>query len=430
MNTEKTQIVWIGKRKHCKEKLTVTKDLVWGKDTFNLLGIQFSVDLDLVISLNYDPILDDISKSLSVWRKRFLTPLGKITVLKTLILSKLNHLFMSIPNPDQSVINKLQSTFFQFIWDDKPDKIGRKQLCSDYMRGGLCMIDLENFICSLKCTWMRRLLTQKHSPWYELCLYNLKDYEKCFNLHSLWHKTLAKKITNKFWKSILLSWAKVIDSLSKDQNNKVLNSPLWYNPIISAVPLFYQHWYNKGIIFTADLFCESKLLSLKDLTGTLKIKTNFLEYHRVKTCLKKNFTIHPQDPIVKPVWPTIIEILTKSKKGSKDFYKLLTNTSHLDTLCYKAKWEAEVGDKLDHEDWKTIYKHCFKVIQDNEIIWLQYRIINRILGTKVFYLRLKNKIIICVVSVPAHQKQYHMYLSSAPFCMNSGKKPSCGFMTL
>ena len=42
------------------------------------------------------------------------------------------------------------------------------------------MIDLENFICSLKCTWMRRLLTQKHSPWYELCLYNLKDYEKCF----------------------------------------------------------------------------------------------------------------------------------------------------------------------------------------------------------------------------------------------------------
>ena len=111
MNTEKTQMVWIGKRKHCKEKLNVITDLVWGKDTFNLLGIKFSVDLDLVINLNYDPILDNISKSINVWKKRFLTPLGKITVIKTLILSKLNHLFMSIPNPDQSVINKLQSTF-------------------------------------------------------------------------------------------------------------------------------------------------------------------------------------------------------------------------------------------------------------------------------------------------------------------------------
>ena len=126
------------------------------------------------------------------------------------------------------------------------------------------------------------------------------------------------------------------------------------------------------------------------MTRTLKIKTNFLDYHRVKARLKKNFSIHLQDPIVKPVWPTTIEILTKSKKGSKDFYKLLTNTSQLHTLSYKSKWEVVVGDKLDHEDWKTIYKHCFKVIQDNEIIWLQYRIINRILGTKSLLFKIKN----------------------------------------
>ena len=66
MNTEKTQMVWIGKRKHCKEKLNVTKSLVWGKDTFSLLRINFSVDLDLVVNLNYEPILDDIN-NLNVW---------------------------------------------------------------------------------------------------------------------------------------------------------------------------------------------------------------------------------------------------------------------------------------------------------------------------------------------------------------------------
>ena len=146
VNMEKTQIVWISKKKHCKDKLNVTKGLVWGKYTFNFLGIKFSVDLDKVINLNYGPILDKISKCLNVWKKRFRTPLGKITVIKTLILSKLNHLFMSIPNPNQSVTNKLQSTFYKFLWDGKPDKISRKQLCSDYMRGGLCMIDLQKFI--------------------------------------------------------------------------------------------------------------------------------------------------------------------------------------------------------------------------------------------------------------------------------------------
>ena len=106
----------------------------------------------------------------------------------------------------------------------------------------------------------------------------------------------------------------------------------------------------------------------------------------MKALLKKNFSI---DLVVKPVWPTTIEILTKSKKGSKDFYRLLTNTSQLHTFSSKTKWETVVDDKLDDEDWKGIYKHCFKVIQDNEIIWLQYRIINRILGTKSLLFKIK-----------------------------------------
>ena len=84
MNTEKTQMVWIGKRKHCKEKLNVTKGLVWGNDTFNLLGIKFSVDLDLVVNLNYEPVLDDLNKSLNVWKKGSLHLWEKSLLLKHL----------------------------------------------------------------------------------------------------------------------------------------------------------------------------------------------------------------------------------------------------------------------------------------------------------------------------------------------------------
>ena len=40
-----------------------------GENIFNLLGIKFSVDLDSIINLNYDPILDDINKISSVWKK-------------------------------------------------------------------------------------------------------------------------------------------------------------------------------------------------------------------------------------------------------------------------------------------------------------------------------------------------------------------------
>ena len=53
VNTDKTQIVWIGKKKHAKEKFDTGKNLVWGNTDFNLLGINFSVDLNCMEDINY-----------------------------------------------------------------------------------------------------------------------------------------------------------------------------------------------------------------------------------------------------------------------------------------------------------------------------------------------------------------------------------------
>ena len=57
INTEKTQIVWIGKNKGSKVELKVDKELQWGGDNFSPLGINIAVDLRQVPSLNYEPVL-------------------------------------------------------------------------------------------------------------------------------------------------------------------------------------------------------------------------------------------------------------------------------------------------------------------------------------------------------------------------------------
>ena len=46
---------------------------------------------------------------------------------------------------------------YSFVWDSKPDKISRKQLKRNYEEGGLKMIDLNCYINSLKCTWIKRI---------------------------------------------------------------------------------------------------------------------------------------------------------------------------------------------------------------------------------------------------------------------------------
>ena len=100
INFAKTQVVWIGSMKFSQKILCPELNLSWGKNTFSYLGIDFHSDLSKMVKMNYDKKLIEISALLKSWSKRYLTPIGRITVLKTLAIPKLLHLFSALPNPD------------------------------------------------------------------------------------------------------------------------------------------------------------------------------------------------------------------------------------------------------------------------------------------------------------------------------------------
>ena len=53
VNTDKTQIIWIGKKKHSKEKIVCNNHTWETIKEFKLLGIHFSVELENCLELNY-----------------------------------------------------------------------------------------------------------------------------------------------------------------------------------------------------------------------------------------------------------------------------------------------------------------------------------------------------------------------------------------
>ena len=101
------------------------------------------------------------------WKKILLTPFGKITVIKTNILSKCIHLLTSIES-SETFLKDIHKSIFNFLWDDKPDKIKRSCLMGDYTSGGMKMIDIYNFERALKVSWIKRLMYQKKSLWNQL----------------------------------------------------------------------------------------------------------------------------------------------------------------------------------------------------------------------------------------------------------------------
>jgi len=70
---------------------------------------------------------------------------------------KILHPLIVLPNPEKSYINNIQSIFYDFLWDSKPDTIARNLIIQNYPDGGLKMKHIESYIHGLKATWVKRL---------------------------------------------------------------------------------------------------------------------------------------------------------------------------------------------------------------------------------------------------------------------------------
>ena len=78
----------------------------------------FDTDLSKIIEINYKPKIESLKCKIKAWHRRYLTPLGKITVIKSILTPCLNHLFLSLF--DQNEKNEINDIFFTFLLETVP----------------------------------------------------------------------------------------------------------------------------------------------------------------------------------------------------------------------------------------------------------------------------------------------------------------------
>jgi len=385
VNSSKTKIVWIGSKKFSKEVYHhVRWTLDWGFSRFNLLGVEFSVNLREMVDINYKKYIPKIKSLIQQWNRRVISPMGKITVLKTLIIPVLNHLFITLPNPDQNLVRELNSMFFQFIWGNKIDKIKRNVMTGEYEYGGLKMVHLENFIKSLKCTWIRRIMLQNTSYKVLTDIIFGQDITKyIFEFGEAYLDNLTLRCSNRFWKDIILSW-KIFVSRLHEIKNDVLLEPLWYNYKlrIGNRPVFIKQWYSCGIKIVGDLISNDNLLTKIEFQQKFQLEnvcdlTYFGLCEAIRERIRNRTLRDEMVNVTYPYIPQSFSLLVKAKKGCKDFYYILNNNKTIPS--HQGKWISVLNTDLN---WKGIYKNCFKTSDDTKLQWFQYRIINRILPIK------------------------------------------------
>lgn len=89
-------------------------------DCFTYLGIKITPQLKYIVASNYEPLMQEISKSLDRWTPIPMSLIGKINVKrcqKMNILPKLLYLFQNLPLPS-NLFTLLKKTV-KFLWNNR-----------------------------------------------------------------------------------------------------------------------------------------------------------------------------------------------------------------------------------------------------------------------------------------------------------------------
>ena len=391
INYTKSKAIWIGSKKHSKDVFHHSRwKLEWGDEQFTLLGINFSVNLESIIELNYESKIIEIEKLMKIWSIRKLTILGRITVLKSLVIPKLTHLFIALPNPSQTLLKYLNTVFFKFIWHCGTEKLARSLITQNYKDGGVKMINVNNYITALKNAWIRRMFTN-NPKWTNL----FKSITGISTMDLIIHGdyfiiSKLERIVNKFWRDTLYSWAQIQQKQHPQNVDDILGVNIWYNSkiCIDRKPFLYKKYLKIGIIFIGDLLNEQgDFHNYEEFIAKYHISTNFLQYASLINATKSfihnlnNLTDEIFTSLKNPIFPFKLGIFFIDQSGCKRMYELL-NTQ---TITPKAQLKyANEGFLYDTREWEMFYTIPFHSVKDASLVWFQYRILHRILATNKF----------------------------------------------
>ena len=172
INGSKSKALYIGNLRDSSNKYCENKGLTWPVDTVTYLGITIPVGKEKtnIFKLNFANTVNKIRSILNVWSSRSLSLLGKITIIKSLVVPILIHKVSHVPcEIPKKFIQEVNKTIFQFIWGSKWERVARSKLRNDIKNGGINMIDIETYITALRLNWMIKFLDDAYnSSWKEI----------------------------------------------------------------------------------------------------------------------------------------------------------------------------------------------------------------------------------------------------------------------
>ena len=281
LSYEKTTLYRIGSLRFSNAQMYNIDQVTWSKEDINVLGVI--VAHENIVEKNYRDIIEKAKRTLSSWKNRGLSLIGKIQVINTLVASLFVYKMMVLPSIPKDVIKNLDNIFREYIWDGKKSKIAYKILQNPKSQGGLNLVNLNVKEKSLKATWPRILKDEKD---YSEIVYRIINTD--IGEH-IWRCNIEKKdipqlgIKESFWEDVLSAWSEY----NYRRQNRVENQIIWYNSDIKIAEkmIYWRDVYKRGLIYVHQLYEDRQMINEKKLYELFGIDT--LRLNGLKTAIPK-----------------------------------------------------------------------------------------------------------------------------------------------
>ena len=379
LNTDKTQSVWLGSKTNSQVRYLRHLKLEWNPLFFKVLGIWLSTNLEECEEKNYKHNFEECNRLFKIWSLRMITPLGRVAVLKSLILSKLIHLWILLPDPPDKTITEMQKACFKFVWENKPDKISRKSAVKSVKEGGINIPDIKTYITALKLTWIRKYNSTKHK--WKSIVDKICPFIKTINKYGPMY-ALNKPVINKFWSNCFTALQIFHNSCQIKSSEDVLAEPMFHNNkfLIGGQIIWESGWFSKGVYCVAHFMNENgRFYNCNEFCDKYNLPKKVLTYNgsvmAIRSVLKRAGIELSNNSVTKE--PLALRLVYSVFKGAKLYYNHLLFDNERPNCC--AKWENKFSCEIK---WKQVFYKIQK-IKEIKLKWLQLRIVHRIIGTNI-----------------------------------------------
>ncbi|KAE8726444.1 hypothetical protein F3Y22_tig00006886pilonHSYRG00006 [Hibiscus syriacus] len=167
INFTKSCLVGVGMEEDSVRQLAAVRGCTVSRLPFKYLGIPMGVDPRRVSV--WDPVIDKCRTKLSRWKSIFLSFVGRIVLINS-VLSSLPLYYMSLYSVPKTVLWKIDKIRRDFLWGSygsgrKMSRINWGKMCKPKMKRGAGIIDLGAKNKALLAKWGWRFANEKDALW-------------------------------------------------------------------------------------------------------------------------------------------------------------------------------------------------------------------------------------------------------------------------